>query len=303
MASKSRSKKVILEVKGGLGNQMFQYAAARSLALELGADLLIERELGFLLDRQYQRKFELNKLPIVFSESTLRDSYPFYFDRLLSYAARQFNRRDIDWKSKSYIFERNFSYIDLSEADFSKQTYWLSGYFQDPRYFSLHKEIILSELTPPMPIENSYLEIAKLADNFSLIALGIRMFEESSSPGVHARSGINKVIEDYKFVLSKLLNSVPNPLILVFTTKEFDFLDSLNLPSETIFINADRDFHNTIDKLWLLSKCRHHVFNNSTFYWWGATLSQTNYRSTEQQIYCSDNFLNPEIAYSNWKTF
>jgi hypothetical protein len=303
MASNSPSKKVILEVKGGLGNQMFQYAAARSLALELGADLLIERKLGFWLDRQYQRKFELNKLPIVFSGSTLSDSYPFYFDRLLSYAARQFNRRDIDWKSKSYISKRDFSYVDLSKADSLEQRHWMSGYFQDPRYFALHKEIILSELSPPMPIENSYSEIANLADDFTLIALGIRMFEESSSPGAHARSGINKVIEDYKIVLSKLLNSVPNPLILVFTTKEFDFLDSLNLPLETIFINADRDFHNAIDILWLLSRCRHHIFNNSTFYWWGATLSQTNYRSAEQEIYCSNNFLNPEIAYSNWKTF
>ena len=303
MASNSLSKKVILEVKGGLGNQMFQYAAARSLALELGADLLIERKLGFLLDRQYQRKFELHKLPIKFSESTFSDSYPFYFDRLISFAARRTSNREIEWKSKSYIFERNSSYIDLSEADFSEQRYWLSGYFQDPRYFSLHKEFILSELSPPMPSENSYLEIAKLADDFTLIALGIRMFEESSSPGAHSRNGENKEVKDYKFVLSKLLNTVPNPRILVFTTREFDFLDSLNLPLDTIFINGDRDFHSGVDILWLLSKCRHHVFNNSTFYWWGATLSQNNYRSKEQQIYCSNNFLNPEIAYSHWKTF
>jgi hypothetical protein len=303
MAGDSRSKKVILEVKGGLGNQLFQYAAARSLALELGAELLIERKLGFLLDRQYRRTFELNKLPTIFSDSTLSDSYPFYFDRLLSFAARRFSSTNMNWNSKSHIFERGFSYTDLSKVDFSEERYWLSGYFQDPRYFAFHVEKILSELNPPVPTENSYLEIAKLADDFTLIAVGIRMFEESSSPGAHARSGKSKVMEDYKFVLLELLDSVANPLILVFTTKEFDFLSSLNLPLETVFINADRDFHNAIDILWLLTKCQHHVFNNSTFYWWGATLSQSNYRDTEQQIYCSNNFLNPAIAYSHWKTF
>jgi len=303
MANDSLSKKVILEVKGGLGNQLFQYAAARSLALEIDADLLIERKLGFSLDRQYRRTFELNKLPIIFSDCTFSDSYPFYFDRLLSFANRRFSNTDKNWNSKSYIFERDFSYIDLSKVNFSEQRYWLSGYFQDPRYFAFHEEKILSELSPPMPTEDFYLEIAKLADDFTLIALGIRMFEESSSPGAHARNGENKVMEEYKMVLLKLLDSVTNPLILVFTTREFDFLDSLNLPLETIFINADRGFHNAIDILWLLTKCRHHVFNNSTFYWWGATLSKNNYRDTEQQIYCSNNFLNPEIAYSHWKTF
>lgn len=303
MGINSLSKKVILEVKGGLGNQMFQYAAARSLALELGADLLIERKLGFLLDWQYRRTFELNKLPVIFSESTFSDSYPFYFDRLRSFLARRMGIRYTNWKSKSYIFERDFSYIDLSKADFLKQAYWMSGYFQDPRYFALHEEKILAELSPPKPRENSYLEIAKLAEDFTLIAVGIRMFEETASPGAHARNGDNKVIEDYESVLSKLLYSTPNPLVIVFTTKEFDFLESMNLPLDTIFVNADRNFNNAIDILWLLTKCRHHVFNNSTFYWWGANLSQINYRDSEQQIYCSDNFLNPEIAYSNWKMF
>ncbi|MEI7476863.1 MAG: alpha-1,2-fucosyltransferase [Actinomycetes bacterium] len=303
MTNEASSRKVIVEVKGGLGNQMFQYAAARTLALELGAELLIEKNLGFFLDRQYQRTFELSKLPVMFSESTFRDSYPFYVDRLLTFAARRFGERNIHWKSSSYIFERDFSYIDFAKADLSKKRYWMSGYFQDPRYFAAHKEKILAEFSPPAPIDQSYLELGKLSDNYTLIALGIRMFEESTSPGAHARGGENKSIEDHMFVLSKLLQTVSNPRVLVFTTKEFDFLHTLNLPSGTIFVNTDRGFHNTVDKLWLLSRCKHHVFNNSTFYWWGATLSQSNFKETEQQIYCADNFLNPNIAYPNWNTF
>ena len=231
MTNEASSRKVIVEVKGGLGNQMFQYAAARTLALNLGAELLIEKNLGFLLDRQYQRTFELSKLPVMFSESTFRDSYPFYVDRLLSFAARRLGERNIDWKLDSYIFERDFSYIDFAKADLSKKKYWMSGYFQDPKYFAAHKEKILAELSPPIPIDQSYLELGKLSEDYTLIALGIRMFEESKSPGAHARNGETKAIEDYKIALSKLLKSVPNPLILVFTTKQFDFLNSLFVSS------------------------------------------------------------------------
>jgi signal recognition particle subunit SRP54 len=74
-------------------------------------------------------------------------------------------------------------------------------------------------------------------------------------------------------------------------------------PQETLFVNKDRGFSRSLDKMWLLSNCQHHVFNNSTFYWWGATLSKSLHGGVPQQIYCADNFLNPNIAYPEWKTF
>lgn len=303
MLDKTHSKKVIVEVKGGLGNQMFQYAAARTLSLELRADLLIEKRLGFVLDRQYRRKFELDELPTVFSASTLGDSLPFYIDRVKSFYSTRFGHHGVKESSSNYLFERNFRFIDLAQVDSTRKRYWISGYFQDPRYFETQKEIILKELFPPKPTSQRYLELAKLAENYNLIALGIRIFEESSAPEAHAMNKVTKSVLDYRFALEKLLKSVANPLILVFTTKEFDFLKSMDLPSETIFVNSDRGFNQTISKLWLLSNCKHHIFNNSTFYWWGAVLSQTNYNQSEQEIYCSDNFLNPAIRYPHWKKF
>lgn len=303
MPNKSPAKKVIISVKGGLGNQMFQYAAARSFALKLNSELLVEKRLGFLLDWEYQRTFELNKFPVDFSESNVCESYPIYFDRLVTFACSRFGKQNISWKSSKYIFERDFSYLNNMESNLSENRYWMSGYFQDPRYFATHKEMILAELTPPTPRENLYLELGNLSEEFNLIAVGIRMFEESTSPGAHCLGGNNKSLEDFEFVLAKLLKTVENPRVMVFTTKEFDFLHTLNLPLETILVNADRGFNNTVAKLWLLSKCKHHIFNNSTFYWWGATLSERNYRNGDQEIYCSDNFLNPEIAYPHWKRF
>jgi len=303
MTIKAHRRKVVIEIKGGLGNQMFQYAAARTLSLELGADLLVESKLGFFLDWEYRRKFELNELPTVFSTSTLVDSYPFYTDRV-----RTLLNRGVGFKSKqklprNFLFEKNFSYINLSNLDRDTERFWMSGYFQDPRYFESHRETVLSELTPPLPSEPNYLELAKLSESFNLIALGIRIFEESSAPGVHARNGINKTLEDFQSVLSSLLDKVLNPKLLVFTTKEFDFLKLMNFPIDTVFVNSERGFHGSVNKLWLLSRCQHHIFNNSTFYWWGATLSQANFRNEEQQIYCSDNFLNPDIVYPQWNKF
>ncbi len=303
MKNETSSKKIIMELKGGLGNQMFQYAAARSLALDLDATLLLDSKLGFFLDWRYRRTFQLNKLPVSYTESRLKDSFPLYINRIVAPLLKLTDHKHLNWKSSTYIFERDFSYTELETNSFSESKVWMSGYFQDPRYFAKHKEQILIELNPPLPKNKTYLELGKLSESFNLVALGIRLFEESKFPGVHARDGKNKTVTEYKSVLAKVLKSVPDPLVLVFTTKEFEFLDSLKLPLNTVFVNADRGFNDAIDKLWLMSKCQHHVFNNSTYYWWGATLSQSNYPGLDQKIFCSDNFLNQSVAYSNWETF
>ena len=56
--------KVIPRILGGLGNQLFCYAAARRLALVNNAELVIDDVSGFLYDHDYQRKYQLNHFGI-----------------------------------------------------------------------------------------------------------------------------------------------------------------------------------------------------------------------------------------------
>jgi hypothetical protein len=70
-----------------------------------------------------------------------------------------------------------------------------------------------------------------------------------------------------------------------------------------VFVTPDEGFEDAVDTLWLLSKCKHHVFTNSTFYWWGAFLSSNNFEIDQQHIYAADNFLNQNIYFDNWHKF
>ena len=54
-------KKIYLHLTGGLGNQLFEYAAAKNLALNKDAKLIIDTRTGFLLDFRDPTKFSLNK--------------------------------------------------------------------------------------------------------------------------------------------------------------------------------------------------------------------------------------------------
>lgn len=295
--------RVIVEVKGGVGNQMFQYAAARSLSLDVNAELVIEKRLGFMLDRQYRSTFQLDHFPISYTTDTFFESFPFIVDRIRSFFARRVGHKEVKKTSRNHLFERNFHFVDLAKINPHQRRYWLAGYYQDPRYFESHRKVLLRELTPPTPTDQRYINLSNLGQKHNLVALGIRMYEESSSPEAHARDKVVKTSDEYRVALARLLERVPNPLVLVFTSREFDFLNSMGLPEGCIFVNPDRGFTDTIDTLWLMSKCKHHIFNNSTFYWWGAVLSGRNYNPSEQRIFCSDNFLNPAICYPNWDKF
>lgn len=303
MSSFLAPRKLIAEISGGLGNQMFQYAAARAFSLETGADLKLERRSGFVFDFRYRRKFELDKLETKFSNSSIQHSLLFYSNRLNSFVESRLNFRLLKSNKQRLISDLDFEFVDFSKIVVKSKNIRMSGYFQDPRYFEKYRAMILRELQAPTPTDVRILELGDLTSSYTLIALGIRMFEESSDPLFHAKDRRSKSVEDFQDVLTMMLSGVTNPLVLVFTTKEFDFLRLLNLPDNTIFVNANRGFENSIDKLWLMSKCQHHVFNNSTFYWWGAALSQINYDVSKQQIFCADNFLNPDISYPTWKKF
>ena len=52
------SRSIILRLRGGLGNELFQYAAMRALSLRLGLELKLDIHTGFARD-PYHRKYML----------------------------------------------------------------------------------------------------------------------------------------------------------------------------------------------------------------------------------------------------
>jgi hypothetical protein len=65
--------KLIVRIKGGLGNQLFCYAAARRLALVNDAELVIDDVTGFARDQQYRRRYMLDRFNILARKATPRE--------------------------------------------------------------------------------------------------------------------------------------------------------------------------------------------------------------------------------------
>ena len=59
-----KKNKLIVRLFGGIGNQLFIYAAAKRLALKNNADLIIDNVSGFEKDFNYKRTCQLHHFNI-----------------------------------------------------------------------------------------------------------------------------------------------------------------------------------------------------------------------------------------------
>ena len=299
---------VVVRLAGGLGNQMFQYAMGRALAERHGARLCVDRWSGFAQDRRYRRTYQLGRLPIVATElsgwsalAALGNAW-YLWNRALAPGSQ------VSWvyrptRRTTLITERG-QYFNASvmDADLAR-TCWTDGYWQSPRYFAEIAEKIATELQPPRPQSHSWRSAGEQMASQDSVAVGIRLYEETQRPGDHARDGKQKTTADIQGALARQLDASPRSHVYVFCTHRAPLLDQMVWPTKTTFITNDSGRHGTLDTLWLMSQCRHHVITNSTFYWWGAWLSSMKWVEQGHRIFAADNFINRDTLPSNWVSF
>ena len=64
---------IATRLMGGLGNQMFQYAAGRALAAAHSAELVLDTKTGFVRDRLFRRSYALDPFPIRAREAAMKN--------------------------------------------------------------------------------------------------------------------------------------------------------------------------------------------------------------------------------------
>jgi hypothetical protein len=298
-------KRVYVYLNGGLGNQMFQYATARSLALRKGAELVMDTWSGFVRDYQYRRHYELDGLPIQSRSATALERLPVWLYR----AETKLLGQNFDVIQQrfygTFFYENEFRYLDVFENFDINSTVWLMGYWQSPLYFLDYADTLRSELMPSLPSQEQFLNLGKSLRETESVAIGIRLYEESLNPAAHARDGRMKTMTEVNSAIQRLKVRHADARFFVFCTHHSPMLEELNLPENTVFVTHEDGYEGTLDRLWLLAQCKHHIFTNSSYYWWGAWLSSGNYsKNTDaQHIYAADNFINQDGLCHGWETF
>ena len=258
--------KVITRIKGGLGNQLFCYAAARRLALLNNAELVIDNVSGFMRDRMYRRQYVLDRFQIPARKATpLERLEPF----------ERYRRGVMKWISRRKPFTER-RYLEQEGIDFDERllelkvngTLYLDGLWQSEGYFKNVEQTIREDLriSPPADVQNQGMveEIHKS----QAVCLHVRWFDAPGSAGKH-----NVSAEYYLRAIALMEEKIDSPHYFLFSDDPHAVRASLTLPDNRVtFITHNQGDQNAYADLWLMTQCRHFITANSTFSWWGAWL-------------------------------
>lgn len=258
---------IIVRLIGGLGNQMFQYAAGRRLAHVLGVEFKLDIT-GF--EHYPLRKYYLENFNIKENFASLKEIRALtkrpIVERVLSWTLHRPPRT-----ASTYIREKLSFHFDSDILSLPDGIY-LDGYWQSEKYFADIAGIIRREFTVKTPQMGKNKELAEMVTATESVSLHIRRGDYVSNPSTNSILGVCN-LDYYTRCVEHLTQTVKNAHFFVFSDDPEWVHENLKLSYPMTLID-----HNGADKnyedLRLMSQCKHHIIANSTFSWWGAWLGQ-----------------------------
>lgn len=267
MSSALKIQSVITRLNGGLGNQLFQYAAGRALADRLGAPLkfdLSEFETYLL------RRFELKKFNINAGVATSEELAGFIINP--SRFQRRYTRLAISLGlgfNKIAFKEYKFGYDDAFEK--IRYPMYLNGYWQSEKYFKAAENKLRSELCLANKLDGTSQKILDEILPCSAVSLHIRRGDYITNPSAASVHGVCS-LDYYYSAIRHIATLVQNPCFFVFSDDPQWAKDNLKISYSVQFVEANGPDRG-VEDMWLMKSCKHHIIANSSFSWWAAWLN------------------------------
>jgi Glycosyl transferase family 11 len=274
--------KVATTIQGGLGNQMFQFAAGYSLAKRLNLPLALD--LSFFAkqgaDHVVPRPYLLDGYDITYENfvpPVRQQARPGILSRLKRYARRHFrNYLPEPKKAKNYFKEGPFYFND--EFNAISQGVWLNGLFHSELYFKDYADDIRRLFTYKKPLSALGAEnLTKIKAQRVSVSLHVRRGDYVMLQSAKDKHGIISI--DYYKRAVDLMQKIHGPDVHFFIfSDDTGFVEEefISLSNKTILKG---DVLYPLEDMYLMSQCRHHIIANSSFSWWGAWLNPHQYKT------------------------
>lgn len=259
---------IIVRLTGGLGNQLFQYAFARSVSSRLKTDFRLDTS---AFDTYYKlHKYSLGHFNI--QERFAKDSDFFGFVWLRKrHKIFDASYAHLRLKSKLMPFYYPEQRFHFDPAVFSKNGTYFDGFWQTEKYFSGIAPELRKELTLTKPLSAYSQNIFEKIKNSRAISIHVRRADYVTDRSANHTFGTCSM-DYYQRAITHITRSKPSPHFFVFSD-DYDWavenFKSLPYPVTCVKNTAEKNY----EDLTLMSSCAHHIIANSTFSWWGAWLN------------------------------
>lgn len=258
---------VIVRLNGGLGNQLFQYAAGFALAQSNNAELKLDLSVFADLSSPRQTPRRPDILDFAISAplaepdeiERIRNPYGLLSEFVRLVRQKGFKRYYDDWHPEVMRW-RGGVYLD--------------GYFQCERYFTncfseLQKEFVLSS--------EKTAGITSMSSRIAALRNPVSLHVRRGDYVLHPEHEICTA-DYFRSALSSMQEAVGPHELVVFSDDVQWVRAHLELGPEVLFVSeqrmADGNRFSPSQELVLMSQCSHHIISNSTFSWWGAYLNR-----------------------------
>jgi hypothetical protein len=255
---------IISKLRGGLGNQLFQYALGQHLATLNQTELKLDTTLLETSHTWTPRTYGLDAFNIRATIATTEEI-----------------KQTVG--TSNYLLQRLNHYLGLPISRYYHQEphfhfhpptlllldgIYLDGYWQSEKYFTNIAPTIREQLTPQKPFSTSYQNLHHKIHQCEAISIHVRRGDYTN----YSKSNHYLQPCDVMYYTKALKYLVPNlslPTFFVFSDDIAWVKYYLHLPYPTHFVEGNTP----IEDLLLMASCKHHIIANSTFSWWGAWLN------------------------------
>lgn len=267
---------IITKLKGGLGNQMFQYATGFALAQKNKTEHKIDICAFDIKNEDTPRKFSLNILsitsPIALSEEINKVSNA---NNKLLILKNILNQKIL---KKHYTDFHQTLFKKIASKLSSGKSFYLQGLFQSEKNFLEFAPQIRKEFTFKKEFfDQKVLQISEVMQKEDSISLHIRRGDYFINKKTNKYHGLCPV-EYYLSAIAYIKSKVPNPTFYIFSDDSKWVSDNFATPEfqKLIpnYINISKNNFKDYEEMYLMTQCKHNIIANSSFSWWGAWLNK-----------------------------
>lgn len=263
---------VIVRIGGGLGNQFFQYAFAKSYSIKNQCDVLID--ISAFKNRRINNNLSTAVPHSYYCLKLYRTKLKIATEPQCAYVKSMAANKDLSNSGLRKLFSKHkvpAAYLITNPSasselfDFKGNVYF-QGTFGREKFFKEYRDELLKDLELDISLDAKNIEMLEKIKTTNSASVHIRL-------GDYVRIGWDLPVSYYLDAIQYLIEKEKNIHFYIFSNEIAWVKENLKIDAPYTIVDINPPNKGYYD-LELMKNCKHNIIANSTFSWWAAWLNQ-----------------------------